>query len=293
MRLRASVPPEAARRLLVGGLPPSRLPVVLGALALAAGLLAAAVALARRERAVAAMRSDFVSAVSHELRTPLAQIRLFAETLMLERTRTPEERRRSLAIIDQEARRLSHLVDNTLQFTRAERGTIALDLAERDLSEIVREAIEAFSPIAAARGVRVAAQIPESLFARVDAGAVRQILVNLLDNAVKYGPPGQQVVVGLASGPRSVRLFVEDRGPGIPPGDRERIWEKFVRLERGDQAHAGGAGIGLSVVRDLASLHGATTRVEAADGGGARFVVEFPPGPAAPSLVRIPAEGEA
>ena len=68
------------------------------------------------------MRSDFVSAVSHELRTPLAQIRLFAETLMLERTRTPEERRRSLAIIDQEARRLAHLVDNTLQFTRAERG---------------------------------------------------------------------------------------------------------------------------------------------------------------------------
>jgi signal transduction histidine kinase len=86
---------------------------------------------------------------------------------------------------------------------------------------------------------------------------------------------------------------VEDRGPGIPPGDRERIWEKFVRLERGDPAHAGGAGIGLSVVRELASLHGATTRVEAADGGGARFVVEFPPGPAAPSLVRIPAEGEA
>ena len=143
----------------------------------------------------------------------------------------------------------------------------------------------------AARGVRVAAQIPGSLFARVDAGAVRQILVNLLDNAVKYGPPGQQVVVGLASGPRSVLLFVEDQGPGIPPGDRERIWEKFVRLERGDQAHAGGAGIGLSVVRELASLHGATASVEASEGGGARLVVEFPPSPAAPSLERIPAEG--
>jgi len=86
---------------------------------------------------------------------------------------------------------------------------------------------------------------------------------------------------------------VEDQGPGIPPGDRERIWEKFVRLERADQAHAGGAGIGLSVVRDLASLHGATARVEAAAGGGSRFVVEFPPPPAAPSLKRIPAEGEA
>src|SRR5262249_51609133 len=107
MTLRVSVPAEAARRLLVGGLPPSRLPVVLGALTLAAGLLAAAVALARRERAVAAMRSDFVSAVSHELRTPLAQIRLFAETLMLERTRTPEARRRPLAIIAREPPRPS------------------------------------------------------------------------------------------------------------------------------------------------------------------------------------------
>src|SRR5262249_59495606 len=90
----------------------------------------------------------------------------------------------------------------------------------------------------------------------------------------------------------SLRLSVEDQGPGIAPGDRERIWEKFVRLRRGDEAHAGGAGIGLSVVRDLASLHGATARVEAGAGGGSRFVVEFPPAIAAPSLQEIPAGGE-
>ena len=274
MTLKASVPASAAGSLLLGGVPPSRLPVVLGALAVAAAVLAAAIALARRERQLAAMRVEFVSAVSHELRTPLAQIRLFAETLLLERTRGEEERRRSLAILDQEARRLSNLVDNTLQFTRAEKGTIVLDLAEQDLSRVVLDAIEAFSPLAAARNVRIESRVPASLRAVADAGAIRQILVNLLDNAVQYGPPGQTIVVGLENSPGSVRLFVEDQGPGIPASDRDRIWRKFVRLET--QAHTGGAGIGLSVVKDLASLHGGSARVEDARPAGSRFVVEIP-----------------
>ena len=291
MTFKASVPASAAGTLLLGGLPRSRVPIVVSALALAAGLLAAAIALARRERALAAMRVEFVSAVSHELRTPLAQIRLFAETLLLDRTRSEEERRRSLAILDQEARRLSNLVDNTLQFSRAEKGTISLDLAEHDLSRIVLDAVEAFSPLASARGVRVEPSVPASLSARVDAGAMRQILLNLLDNAVKYGPPGEAVVVGLERAAGAIRIFVEDRGPGIPAADRERIWKKFVRLE--GQAHSGGAGIGLAVVRDLASLHGGTAFVEDARPNGARFVVEIPSAQPSPGLHEAAAEGQA
>lgn len=293
MTLKTSVPAAAAERLVIGGLPRSRLPVVLGILTLAAALLGAAIVLARRERALAALRDDFVSAVSHELRTPLAQIRLFAETLLLDRTRTPEERRRSLVIIDQEARRLTHLVENTLQFARAERGTVALDLVEDDLSRIVRDAIEAFTPLADARGVRIAAKIPPSVAARVDSAAVRQILVNLLDNAVKYGPAGREVLVALEPGADSIRLSVEDRGPGIPAADRERIWEKFVRLERDRRAHAGGAGIGLSVVRELASLHGGRVHVEEPPAGGSRFVVEFSLAPPALPANALAARREA
>jgi signal transduction histidine kinase len=277
MTLRASIARSLAPRLVIGGLPRSRLPLLLAALALASGLLAAAILLFRRERALADLRSDFVSSVSHELRTPLAQIRLFAETLLLDRIRTPQERRRSLEIIDQEARRLTQLVENTLQFSRAERGAIVLDLETRDMAGLVREALESFAPLANARQVRMTAELPpEELLATIDEGAVRQVLLNLLDNAVKYGPPGQEIFVRLTQESDAVRLSVEDEGPGIPAGDRERVWQKFVRLDRDRETQEAGAGIGLAVVHELVTLHGGRAWVEEGARGGCRFVVTFP-----------------
>ncbi len=278
MTLRASISRSLAPRLVIGGLPRSRLPLLLAALALASGLLAAAILLFRRERALAALRSDFVSSVSHELRTPLAQIRLFAETLLLDRIRTPEERRRSLEIIDYETRRLSQLVENTLQFSRAERGAIALDLESRDLARLARQTLESFAPLAAARQARIRADLSDTLTAAVDEGAFRQVLLNLLDNAVKYGPAGQEILVSLKEESGAARLSVEDQGPGIPVEDRERVWRKFVRLERDRETHEAGAGIGLAVVGELVALHGGRAWVEEGSRGGCRFVVLFPIG---------------
>jgi signal transduction histidine kinase len=278
MTLRSSVARSLAPQLVIGGLPRSRLPLLLAALALASGLLAAAILLFRRERILSNLRSDFVSSVSHEVRTPLAQIRLFAETLLLDRIRTPEERRRSLEIIDQEARRLTQLVENTLQFSRAERGAAALDREPQDVARLVRQTIESFAPLAGARQARLTAEVPETLTAAVDEGAFRQILLNLLDNAVKYGPAGQDVRITLKSQSNQVRLAVEDEGPGIPERDRERVWQRFVRLDRDRETPAAGAGIGLSVVRDLVSLHGGRAWIEAGAGGGCRFVVNVPLG---------------
>jgi signal transduction histidine kinase len=211
--------------------------------------------------------------VSHELRTPLAQIRLFAETLLLDRIRSPEERRRSLEIIDCEARRLTQLVENTLQFSRAERGASALDLGTRDVALLARQTLESFAPLAGARQARIRPDLPETLAATVDEGAVRQILLNLLDNAVKYGPAGQEVLVTLKAESDAFRLSVEDQGPGIPAADRERVWRKFVRLERDRETHEAGAGIGLAVVADLVALHGGRAWVEDGGRGGCRFVV--------------------
>ena len=271
-----SIDPDAARDLVIGGLPRSRLPWLVGLLALCAGLVVTATFQLRRERALQRLRSEFVASVSHELRTPLTQIRMFAETLMLERVRSDEERRRALEIIDREARRLTHLVENMLQFSRGERGGLTLSPVRQPLPPLVREVIDQFQPLVAGSGVRLTARLDEEAEAVVDADALRQVLLNLLDNAVKYGPREQEVIVQLERAPSVVRLSVEDQGPGIPPAERRRVFERFHRLEDHRRSAIAGTGIGLSVVRDLVERHGGRCWVESGAHGGARFVVELP-----------------
>jgi signal transduction histidine kinase len=276
--------PDAAGRLVIGGLPRSRLSVLLGILALTMGLVAVALLQLRREHELARLRADFVSGVSHELRTPLAQIRMFGETLRLGRVRSEGERQRSLEIIDQEARRLTHLVENVLHFSRAERQRTHLSREPTDLGRQVAEAVELFAPIAQSRRVTLVAELTDGVVAPVDRDALRQVLLNLLDNAVKYGPPGQTVTVRLTRHGDRARVAVEDQGPGITPRERVRIWEPFYRLERDAGSAVAGSGIGLSVVRELVRQHGGRVWVESApagdgrgDGaGGARFVLELP-----------------
>jgi signal transduction histidine kinase len=206
-----------------------------------------------------------VAGVSHELRTPLTQIRMFAETLLLGRVRSDDEHRRALTVIDQESRRLGQLVENVLQFSRGERGTLRLSKSRIDLSDIVRTTIETFKPIAAARNVTIKTTLEPSLV-DADADAISQIVLNLLDNAVKYGPAGGEVRVTVGN----ARIIVEDDGPGIPPSDRKRIWRRYERLDT--NRAIGGAGIGLAVVKELTTLHGGKAWVE----DKARFIVELP-----------------
>jgi signal transduction histidine kinase len=275
VRLQVALRPQAAQQLVIGGLPRSRLPLLLGLLALTAGLVAVALLQMRREAALARLRSNFVSGVSHELRTPLAQIRMFAETLLLGRVRSEEERQRSLEIIDQEARRLTHLVENVLHFSRTERHVNRIDPQPIELATQIREIVESFVPLARARQTSMRTEFSAGVIALADAGALRQLLLNLLDNALKYGPAGQTVTVGMALVGDRVRIRVDDQGPGIPSVDRERIWEAFRRLKRDTQSAVGGSGIGLAVVREIVLLHGGSVWVEEAPGGGARFVVEL------------------
>jgi signal transduction histidine kinase len=275
-RVESSIVPRAAPALVIGGVPQSRLPIYLGVLFTTIGLVVAAAYLLRRERQLALMRGDFISGVSHELRTPLTQIRMFAETLMLDRVRNEEEARRSLEIIDQEARRLSHLVDNVLLFSRGERGALELMLTEQNASAVISETVEQFGPIAASRDVQVVTAVPRDLKFRVDADAWKQVLLNLLENAVKYGPEGQTIRVAACAHDGVVRMEVDDEGPGVPHDERGEIWKKFVRLERDRGTHKAGTGIGLAVVRDIVALHGGRAWVEDAPVRGSRFVVEVP-----------------
>lgn len=290
--------PELASQLIVGGLPRSRLPLLAGVFVLTAGLLGVAWRQLHRQQELARLRTEFVSGVSHELRTPLAQIRWFAELLHLGKLRSDEERARSAGIIDQEARRLTYLVENVLNFSRAEKGTNRIAPSTLDLDAEMRDAAEMFTPLARSRRMSVRIGPPTGLTVGADRDALRQILLNLLDNAAKYGPAGQAISVGGAAAPATdgarVRLWVEDQGPGIPPADRDRVWEPYVRLSRDAESATGGSGIGLSVVRELVALHGGAAWIEAAGaGGGARVVVELParsdaaaevpPEPAAPA----------
>ncbi len=280
--LRVGLRPEYADRLVVGGLPRSRLPLLLGLFALTAGLLVVALFQLRRQQELVRLRTDFVSGVSHELRTPLAQIRWFAELLHMGKLRSEEERHRSLRIIDQEARRLTYLVENVLSFSRAERKANRISSAPTDLEREVREALEMFAPLARSRRATLRSELEYGITLQVDRDALRQVLLNLLDNAVKYGPRGQTVTVGMAAvrengrGPH-VRLWVEDQGPGIPAADRDRVWEPYVRLDRDVEGATGGSGIGLAVVRELVALHGGRTWLEDGPaGGGTRVVIELP-----------------
>ena len=276
--MRVSLNKQFANLLVVGGLPKSRLPLLIALFVIAAGLLMVTLIQLRRQQDLARMRTEFVSGVSHELRTPLAQIRWFAELLHLGKLRSEDERARSAGIIDQEARRLTYLVENVLNFSRAEKGTNRVSLSAVDLDHEVSDALELFAPLARARQMSIDPKLDAGAVVQLDRDAVRQILLNLLDNAVKYGPAGQTITVGSEVVGDRARVWVEDQGPGIPHDDRVRVWEPYVRLKRDIESSTGGSGIGLSVVRELVAMHGGRARAESAPGGGARLVIEFPLG---------------
>ena len=221
------------------------------------------------------LRHDFTSSVSHELRTPLTQILLFGETLELGRARgRGRSGGRRSAIIVQEARRLAHLVENVLHLSRAERRWSVSARAGAAGARCCARSSSGSRRWRARDAVRIRTELDETAGRAGRPGALHQIVINLLDNAVKYGGERADHRPDRAATAAGRAIEVEDSGPGIPAGDRRRVWEPFVRLRSGDAVP--GSGIGLAVVRELVAAHGGECRVEDAPGGGSRFVVELP-----------------
>ena len=266
-----SVDPDSASALIIGGLPASRTPLLLGVMALTILLMLSAIWLFRREHAVMSLRSDFISQVSHELRTPLTQIRLFAETLLLGRIRTQDERRRCLEIIDRESRRLSHLVDNILRFSNISDAT-QIDRHWQALAPVVQEVCDTM--LLTGNEAIIEFSADESVRADVDADALRQIVLNLLDNAIKFGPGKQKISDTVSGTDRTALISVTDQGPGIPEHERERIWSAFYRLKREEDAAISGTGIGLCVVRELVEAMQGRCWIDVPN-GGTRVNIEF------------------
>ncbi|MGH7500194.1 MAG: sensor histidine kinase [Longimicrobiales bacterium] len=273
----ASVRPDAADRLIIGGLPQSKLPLIIGLLLLTLGVGAVGLFQIGRERQLARLRDDFISGVSHELRTPLAQIRMFAELHESGKLRTEDDRVRAIAVIHRESRRLTHLVDNILRFARIRR-TLATGMVreEIDVSTAISELAHAFRPLAAARRMTLDVRVEPDLAVSANADALNQILINLLDNAAKYGPAGQTIRLTVERMGEWARFTVDDEGPGVPSGERRRIFEPYFRLDRERDSRLPGTGIGLAVVAQLADMHDGRVRVEDTGQGSARFVVELP-----------------
>ncbi len=275
-QLIAGIDPSVASKLVIGGLPQARLPIILMLLLLAVAMVVAAIRQLRRERELMQMRSDFVAQISHELRTPLTQIRMFAETLLFNRVRSNDDRQRALEIINRESQRLAHLVENVLQFSRGERDQIHLDMQDRAVVPLIEQLVHEFEPLSGSHSVGVDCMIGRGTTVRVDGDALKQVLLNLLDNAIKYGPARQHIRIALERRESKVIVAVEDQGPGIPATDREKIWGGYYRLPREQGRAIAGTGIGLAVVRELVTLHGGRCWVEDCSAGGARFVVELP-----------------
>lgn len=292
LMLHISPPLEVYSRWVQGSLVESYRPIVAAiVLAMLASVAAAAFG-AQREAELARLRSDFVSSVSHELRAPLAQILMSGESLRFGRTRSPSDHDREADSILRAAHHLTALVENALFFSRIEHHNLRIAPRMTGVHAAVEDAVGSIQLLADGSDITITNTVPRDLYAVVDPDACRQVLVNLLDNAIKYGPPGQEILIGAVRGAaRSelVSLWVDDQGPGVPQSETSSIFEPFVRLDRDRNVGIAGSGLGLSVAHHLVEQHGGSIWVERSSRGtGSRFIVDFPAtaGPERDGLVR-------
>ena len=223
------------------------------------------------------LRQDFVANVSHELRTPISLIRGAVETLLDGAKDDPEARDKFLGIIDRHGARLGLLIEDLLLLSALDSGRIELHTHSLSVRDAVQEVVDDLAPAAAERAVRVENHVAADLVARADAVRLRQILSNLIDNAIKHGrEQGEVSVTAERLGDAWLQVAVRDDGPGIPPEARERVFERFFRVDKARARHQGGTGLGLAIVKNLVLAHGGDVRVESADGRGTVFRFKLP-----------------
>jgi signal transduction histidine kinase len=243
---------------------------------IAAGLVAT-YRLVRRESEIARLKSDFVANVSHDLKTPLSLIRMFSETLEMDRVPDAERRREYYAVLTRESERLSRLIDNVLDFSRIESGGQRYELAPGTIEPLVLDVLESFRHPLNRQGftldVSIAPDLPD---VDLDEDAIKQALANLLDNAMKYSAERRHITVTARRDGDGVAVEVADEGIGVPVGERERIFEKFYRVGRSETQGRRGSGVGLALVKHIALAHRGRISVDGQVGVGSRFTLHLP-----------------
>ena len=222
------------------------------------------------------VRKDFVANVSHELRTPITAIRGYAETLQSGAINDASAAPKMVDIILRQSERLSELVEDLLELSRLESKELLLAEAPVNLAQAVQAAAETARPKALARNTDVDLDIDPSLSALGDQRAIEQVVLNLVDNAVKYAPQNGHVWVSAKVVDREIELQVKDNGPGIEARHLSRIFERFYRVDKGRSRDMGGTGLGLSIVKHLVTAMKGEVRVESSPGTGSQFFVRLP-----------------
>jgi two-component system phosphate regulon sensor histidine kinase PhoR len=220
------------------------------------------------------MRRDFVANVSHELRTPLTAIKGYAETLLGGGLTDPARAAEFVEVIARHTERLGALIEDLLDLAAVEQGEARVELASVPLGDVVSQAEAVVRAAAAEKGLAVQVELPDALpQVRADRDRLAQVLINLLDNAVKFTPPGGRVGVAAGSSNGLVTIAVSDTGVGIPPGDLPRIFERFYRVDRSRDRREGGTGLGLAIAKHLTQAMGGQIEVESRPGSGSTFRV--------------------
>ena len=232
---------------------------------------------ASREMSLAAAKSRFVSNVSHELKTPLALIRLYAETLELDRVKDEQQGKDFLRTINGETRRLTQLINNILDFSKIEAGRKEYRFVSSDVAEIVETVLRTYEYQLRDAGFEVSTRIDHGLpMVAVDAEAVSQAVVNLLNNATKYSEDAKKIEVAVAARDSHIAIEVADHGIGILRSEQQKIFEKFYRVSTTLVHNTKGSGLGLALVKHVVEAHGGRVVVDSELGRGSRFTILIP-----------------
>jgi len=243
------------------------------------GRLAAVIndAFARLESSFDQLRR-FTADASHELRTPLSVIRGIGEAGLGE-TRTPAEYKEAIGSMLEEVDRLTNLVDTLLRLSHGDAGTVRLARSAIDVGQLTRDAVSALGILAEERNQRVTVEAAEGISATADRLVLREAITNVVDNAIKYSPPASSIRVRVYADGNQAHLTVADEGPGIATADRERIFDRFFRLDEARSRDSGGAGLGLAIAKWAVEVNGGRIIVENGANGGSVFRIVLPIGP--------------
>jgi two-component system phosphate regulon sensor histidine kinase PhoR len=229
------------------------------------------------------VRQEFISNVSHELRTPLAAITAYAETLVDGGIDDDENNLRFLHTIQRNAERMKALVNDISELSAIESGAVSLTIERLPLRQVISDVFNGLSHRAAKHGVTLRNQVTEEFRVDADRRRLEQILINLVDNAIKFNHPGGAVTVLAIDSEGSQTIKVGDTGPGIPPDHLPRVFERFYRVDKARSREAGGTGLGLAIVKHLALAHGGEAYVTSEVGAGSEFSIKLPRRGGAPS----------